>query len=67
MLPDGCDVGVIRRCIERIAVLKRKTITVIHIDIAIRYIMHEQTPEQIACYHRVTQILSRLDRGQELS
>ena len=65
MLPDRTNLRVILRRVQRVSVLQSKTVRVIDKSIAVRYIVHEQRPEQISRYHWLRHALSFLDNVEE--
>ncbi len=65
MLPYGADLGVVLYGVQRVSILKRVPIGVVHKDVAIGHIMHEQAPEEIACYNRFGLVLLRFDDAVE--
>ena len=61
MLSNRTDLCVVMSCVQRVSILESKSVRVIDEYVAIRYIMHEQTPEKIAGDHWVWQALPLFD------
>ena len=66
MIPDNRNLGIILLRVERIPILQLKPIRMVDEPVAIRHIMHEQTPEQIPRNDGLSLLLRRLDDGVEL-
>ena len=61
MLSDETNLGVILHRVQGVAILQRESIAMVHVDVAVWHIVHEQAPEQISCHHGATQVLSTLN------
>ena len=66
MVPYRRDLGIIVLRVERVPILQLKPIRVVDESVAIRHVMHEQTPEEIPRDDGFGRLLRRFDDGVKL-